>query len=67
VVIGIGNEFRHDDGAGPAVVSALRDLAPAGEADVDVFERRGAQRVFLGCAWRAASGSDTRSNGPSLI
>jgi hydrogenase maturation protease len=29
VVIGIGNEFRHDDGAGPAVVSALRDLAPA--------------------------------------
>src|SRR5579872_2191518 len=28
VVIGIGNEFRRDDGAGPAVVSALRDLAP---------------------------------------
>ena len=28
MVIGIGNEFRRDDGAGPAVVSALRDLAP---------------------------------------
>jgi hydrogenase maturation protease len=28
VVIGVGNEFRRDDGAGPAVVSALRDLAP---------------------------------------
>ena len=30
VVIGVGNEFRRDDGAGPAVVAALRDLAPDG-------------------------------------
>jgi hydrogenase maturation protease len=30
VVIGVGNEFRRDDGAGPAVVGRLRDLVPAG-------------------------------------
>jgi hydrogenase maturation protease len=30
VVIGVGNEFRRDDGAGPAVVGQLRDLAPPG-------------------------------------
>jgi hydrogenase maturation protease len=30
VVIGVGNEFRRDDGAGPAVVARLRDLAPDG-------------------------------------
>jgi len=30
VVIGVGNEFRRDDGAGPAVVTRLRDLAPDG-------------------------------------
>ena len=30
VVIGIGNEFRRDDGAGPAVVGRLRGLAPPG-------------------------------------
>ena len=30
MVIGIGNEFRRDDGAGPAVVARLRDLAPPG-------------------------------------
>ncbi len=29
VVIGIGNEFRRDDGFGPAVLARLRDLAPA--------------------------------------
>jgi hydrogenase maturation protease len=28
VVIGVGNEFRRDDGAGPAVITRLRDLAP---------------------------------------
>jgi len=28
-VIGVGNEFRRDDGAGPAVVAWLRDHAPA--------------------------------------
>ncbi len=30
MVIGIGNEFRRDDGAGPAVVGRLRDLVPSG-------------------------------------
>jgi hydrogenase maturation protease len=30
VVIGVGNEFRHDDGAGPAVVTSLRDRVPPG-------------------------------------
>ncbi len=30
VVIGIGNEFRRDDGAGPAVIGQLRGRAPAG-------------------------------------
>jgi hydrogenase maturation protease len=29
VVIGVGNEFRRDDGAGPAVVARLRGRAPA--------------------------------------
>ena len=30
VVIGVGNEFRRDDSAGPAVIDLLHDLAPAG-------------------------------------
>ena len=30
VVIGVGNDFRRDDGAGPAVVTRLRDLTPTG-------------------------------------
>jgi sulfhydrogenase subunit alpha len=30
VVIGLGNEFRHDDGVGLAVVDRLRDLVPPG-------------------------------------
>ena len=29
-VIGVGSEFRGDDGAGPAVISQLRGQAPAG-------------------------------------
>jgi hydrogenase maturation protease len=29
VVIGVGNEFRRDDGAGPAVIGALRDRVPS--------------------------------------
>jgi hydrogenase maturation protease len=33
VVIGVGNEFRRDDGVGPAVVARLRDLQP-GDADL---------------------------------
>ena len=30
MVIGVGNEFRRDDGAGPAVVARLRGLVPPG-------------------------------------
>ncbi len=30
VVIGIGNEFRRDDGAGPAVIARLRGRVPPG-------------------------------------
>ena len=30
VVIGVGNEYRRDDGAGLAVVSSLRDRVPPG-------------------------------------
>jgi hydrogenase maturation protease len=30
VVIGVGNEFRRDDGAGPAVIARLRGLVPPG-------------------------------------
>jgi hydrogenase maturation protease len=30
VVIGIGNEFRRDDGAGPAVVARIRHWVPPG-------------------------------------
>ena len=30
VVIGVGNEFRRDDGAGPAVIARLQGLAPPG-------------------------------------
>jgi hydrogenase maturation protease len=30
VVIGVGNEFRRDDGAGPAVVATLRGRVPDG-------------------------------------
>ncbi len=32
VVIGVGNEFRRDDGVGPAVVARLRERAPASVA-----------------------------------
>jgi hydrogenase maturation protease len=30
VVIGVGNEYRRDDGAGPAVLARLRDRVPPG-------------------------------------
>ena len=30
VVIGVGNEFRRDDGAGPAVIASLRGRVPPG-------------------------------------
>jgi hydrogenase maturation protease len=30
VVIGVGNEFRHDDGVGPAVIAVLGESEPTG-------------------------------------
>ncbi|MES9606754.1 hydrogenase maturation protease [Actinomadura sp. NPDC000929] len=35
LVIGVGNDFRRDDGAGPAVVAALRGRVEAGLAVTD--------------------------------
>ena len=32
VVVGVGNEFRRDDGAGPAVIARLRALQPGDES-----------------------------------
>lgn len=36
LVIGVGNRFRGDDGAGPAAVAELRRLAPAGLETITV-------------------------------
>lgn len=35
IVIGVGEEFLHDDGAGPAVIAELRRLAATGELPPD--------------------------------
>ncbi|GAA1115878.1 hydrogenase maturation protease [Streptomyces javensis] len=35
VVIGVGNTYRRDDGAGPAVIEALRSRAPEGTVLTD--------------------------------
>ncbi len=51
VVIGVGNEFRRDDGAGPAVVSKLRDVAPP---DVQLVITDG-EPVRLMEAWTGAA------------
>ena len=51
VVIGVGNDFRRDDGAGPAVVSKLRDLAPP---DVQLVVTDG-EPVRLMKAWTGAA------------
>ncbi len=51
VVIGVGNDFRRDDGAGPAVVSKLRDLAPP---DVQLVVTDG-EPVRLMEAWTGAA------------
>lgn len=51
VVIGVGNEFRRDDGAGLAVVGRLRELAPAG---VELTVSDG-EPVRLIEAWQGAS------------
>jgi hydrogenase maturation protease len=51
VVIGIGNEFRRDDGAGPAVVSALRDLAPPPGVELVITDGEPARLIE---AWTGA-------------
>jgi hydrogenase maturation protease len=64
LVIGIGNRFRRDDGAGPAVVERLRaaklgETVALGEHDgegaalIETWD--GAERVFLVDAARSAS------------
>lgn len=44
VVIGIGNEYRRDDGIGPAVLAQLQRLAPAG---VELFAADGETTSLL--------------------
>jgi hydrogenase maturation protease len=51
VIIGIGNEFRRDDGAGPAVVARLSELLPPG---VELTVSDG-EPVRLIEAWQGAS------------
>jgi hydrogenase maturation protease len=51
VVIGVGNEFRRDDGAGPAVVARLRGRLPEG-AELLVSDGEPARMIE---AWEGAS------------
>jgi Phospholipid methyltransferase len=51
VVIAIGNDFRRDDGAGPAVLHQLRDLVPPG-VDLVLTDGEPARLVE---AWTGAS------------
>jgi len=50
VVIGVGNQYRHDDGVGPAVAQRLRRGMPAGVA---VREESGEGAALME-AWRDA-------------
>jgi hydrogenase maturation protease len=51
VVIGVGNDFRRDDGAGPAVIGRLRDRVPA---DVDLVITDGEPTRLIE-AWTGAA------------
>jgi len=51
VIIGVGNEYRSDDGAGIAVASRLRALSPTG---VIVLEESGEGAALLE-AWKGAA------------
>lgn len=51
LVIGIGNEFRQDDGVGIEVARRLRRIAPAG---IRIFERSG-EATDLIAAWSGAA------------
>jgi len=50
MIIGIGNEFRHDDGVGIAVARALRSQVPEGVAVLE----RGGEGTDLIAAWSGA-------------
>jgi hydrogenase maturation protease len=52
VVIGIGNEFRRDDGVGPAVLSRLREQAPTDTVQVVTSDGEPASLIE---AWTGAS------------
>ncbi len=51
VIIGVGNEYRSDDGAGLAVARRLRELFPAG---VTILEESG-EGAALMQAWQGAA------------
>ncbi len=51
VVIGVGNEYRHDDGAGIAVARRLREVSPAG---VTILEESGEGAALID-AWQGAT------------
>ncbi len=64
VVIGVGNEYRRDDGTGPAVLHMLRDLMPAG---VELVPSDG-EPTSLMEAWTGASAAiviDAVAGGPA--
>jgi hydrogenase maturation protease len=51
VVIGVGSEFRRDDGAGPGVITRLRGQVPAGvELRVSDGDPAGMLEVWQGAA-----------------
>jgi hydrogenase maturation protease len=53
VVIGVGNDYRGDDGAGPAVVAVLRDLMPdSGGVRLALCDGEPARMIDL---WRDAA------------
>lgn len=51
LVIGVGNEFRRDDGVGPAVAARLEELSPA----VDVAYSPDGEPADLVTLWEDAS------------
>jgi hydrogenase maturation protease len=51
VIIGVGNEYRSDDGAGVAVVRRLRALLPAG---ITILEQSGEGAALIQ-AWQGAA------------
>ena len=54
MVVGIGNEFRRDDGAGPYLIRAYKDVFEAAGADVVVEENETLRLMQLWKESRAA-------------